>query len=365
MVVGWKSHTHLRLTCILPLLMPRLFPTTLNHASAVDDLDNTEKAEILSATQTHDLRGSSHAYEHVQAYMDEGIDIEASRDVYEESIDTNGPMNDAKVVTDGRMMDSRVISIALKQYVQEDITRFIKDLRSMLHAKHGHDITMYKVWEAKQKAVACIYGNFDESYMELPQFLAALDDVDRDTVTLLKCNPRVPGNCIFNSVFWAFDPCIKGFKHCKPVISIDAIHLYGKYKGNLLIAMATDGNNEVYPLTFVIVESESMETWGWYLACLLIRVTDRTNLCIISDKHRGIQSCFNDTIKGYLQAPLTHHRYCLRHLVSNVNTNFNRVALKNLVWKAATVNQVRKFENTMNCIKNANPDAYDYLKDVA
>ena len=139
------------------------------------------------------------------------------------------------------------------------------------------------------------------------------------------------------------------------------MHLYGKYKGKLLIVMAIDGNNEVYPLTFTVVKSESTETWGWFLACLLSQVTDQTNLCIIFNRHRGIQSCFNDTTRGYLQVPLTHHWYCLRHLLSNVNTNFNSVALKNLEWKAATVNQVRKFENTMDCIKNVNPDVYNYL----
>ena len=58
------------------------------------------------------------------------------------------------------------------------------------------------------------------------------------------------------------------------MISIDATHLYGKYKGTLLIAMATDGNNEVYPLAFAVVENESMESWGWFLACLLTYVTD-------------------------------------------------------------------------------------------
>ena len=34
------------------------------------------------------------------------------------------------------------------------------------------------------------------------------------------------------------------------------MHLYGKYKGKLLIAMAMDANNEVYPLVFAVVESE-------------------------------------------------------------------------------------------------------------
>ncbi|XP_023926256.1 uncharacterized protein LOC112037653 [Quercus suber] len=464
-------------------------PYNTQPCSAVDHLDNTK---VLGATQTHDVGGSTHAYEHVQAYMDRGIDIDASRDVYEEFIDTDGPVDKAEVldgiqlkdnkedcpiiaipgwftsntrdninnpspalgpeeltswhkgdqpakgmlftnkasvqyvltlysvehnkqykviksdtnrlvvrcthdacpssiraifskkhrlwliskctgpqnctslqvVTDGRMMDSRFISIALKQYVREDITRSIKDLRSMLHAKHGHDVTMYKVWEAKQKAVACIYGDFDKSYAELPRFLVALDDADPNTVTLLKCDPRVPGTCLFNSTFWAFSPCIRGFRHCRPVISLDATHLYGKYKGKLLIEMETYGNNEVFPLAFAVVESESTETWGLFLACLLSRVTNRINLCIISDRHHGIQSCFDDTTRGYLQAPLAHHWYCIRHLVSNVNTNFNSVVLKNLVWKAATANQVRKFENTMDCIKNVNPDAYDYLNDV-
>ena len=198
--------------------------------------------------------------------------------------------------------------------------------------------------------------------MELPWFLAVMDDADPDTVTLLKCNPYVSRTCMFNFAFWAFGSCIRGFRHCRPMISIDAMHLYGKYKGKLLIAMATDGNNEVYPLMFTVVESESTKTWGWFLACLLTYVTDRTNMCIISDGHCGIKSCFDDLTRGYLQVPLTHHRYCLCHLVSNVNTRFNNLALKNLVWKAATANQVRKFENTVDLIKNINSTKYDYLK---
>ena len=211
-------------------------------------------------------------------------------------------------------MDSKFISIALEKYVWEDLTRSVKDLHSILHAKHGHDVTMYKVWEAKQKAIAHIYGDFDELYVELPRFLAAFSDVDPDTITTLKCDLRVPGTCIFNSAFWAFGLCIKGFKHCRLMISINATHLYGKYKGKLLIAMATNGNNEIYPLAFAVVESESTESWGWFLACLLTYVMDQTNLCIIFDRHRGIQSCFDDTKhRGYLQPPLVHHRYCLRH----------------------------------------------------
>ena len=173
------------------------------------------------------------------------------------------------------------------------------------------------------------------------------------------------GTCTFKSVFWAFRPCIVGFKKCRPVISIDATHLYGKYKGKLMIAMATDANNKIYPVAFAVVESESTETWGWFLACIRTYVTDRRHLCVISDRHPGIQAIFRDNNRDFsLRPPMTEHRYCLRHLCSNVNTRWNNETLKNLVWRAASATQERKFNATFELIENVNRDAHQYLKDV-
>ena len=59
---------------------------------------------------------------------------------------------------------------------------------------------------------------------------------------------------LLHYVFWSFGPCISGFKYCKPVINIDGTHLYGKYQGKLLVTMATDANNKVFPLAFAVVD---------------------------------------------------------------------------------------------------------------
>ena len=67
-------------------------PYNTQLCSVVDDLDNTE---VLGATYTLDVGGENPAYEHVQAYVDGGIDIDGSRDVYEEFIDTDGLVEDA------------------------------------------------------------------------------------------------------------------------------------------------------------------------------------------------------------------------------------------------------------------------------
>ena len=60
---------------------------------------------MLGTTQTLDVGGSSHTYEHVQPYMDKGIDSDASQDVYKEFIDTNGPDHEAEVL-DGTQIEN-------------------------------------------------------------------------------------------------------------------------------------------------------------------------------------------------------------------------------------------------------------------
>ena len=129
--------------------------------------------------------------------------------------------------------------------------------------------------------------------------------------------------------------------------------------------MATDANNKIYPLAFIVVESESTETCGWFLACIRRYVTNRRHLCVISDRHPRIQAIFRDTNRDFsLQPPMTEHPYCLRHLCSNINTRWNNKTLKNLVWKVASATQERKFNATFDLIENVNWDAHQYIKNV-
>ncbi|KAL0015865.1 hypothetical protein SO802_002934 [Lithocarpus litseifolius] len=121
--------------------------------------------------------------------------------------------------------------------------------------RFNHDISYYKIWDAKQKAIANIHGNWEESYQKLQKLLLEYKDSDLGTQgSFRSINGDIPGTIIFKYVFWAFASSIARFAHCRPLMSIDGTHLYGKYRGKLLIAMATDANNEIFPLAFAVVE---------------------------------------------------------------------------------------------------------------
>lgn len=66
-------------------------------------------------------------------------------------------------------------------------------------------------------------------------------------------------------MFGAFKPAIDGFVHCRPVISIDGTHIYGKYDIKLLIVIAVDASGQIFSLAFAICANESEETWTLFL----------------------------------------------------------------------------------------------------
>ena len=112
---------------------------------------------------------------------------------------------------------------------------------------------------------------------------------------------HIDGQVIFGRVFWAFAPCINAWKHYKPIVSIDDLFLYGKYKHKLLIVCSVDGTNHIVPLAFALVDEESYSTWAWFLRCLQDHVVDKREvpICLISDRHRGIHAAVNNPNVGW------------------------------------------------------------------
>uniref|UniRef100_A0A2N9ICB4 SWIM-type domain-containing protein n=1 Tax=Fagus sylvatica TaxID=28930 RepID=A0A2N9ICB4_FAGSY len=188
----------------------------------------------------------------------------------------------------------------------------------------GHKISYYKVWDAKQKAIANIFGDWGESYQLLPKFMKALIDSNPGTQVEWKTYWSEDAGCaIFESVFWAFGPSIQGFMHCRPVVSIDATHLYGKYEGKLMIAMATDANNGIYPLAFARAGEhnqlrkfnatmDSIRQYNKDAAKILDEETDVDKWTLAKDGGRrygamttNLSECFNGVLKGARNLPIT------------------------------------------------------------
>ncbi|XP_065615701.1 uncharacterized protein LOC136061628 [Quercus suber] len=124
--------------------------------------------------------------------------------------------------------------------------------------------------------------------------------------------------------------------------------------------MATDANNKVLPLAFAVVDKESGPSWRWFLECLKNALGDviaDKDICIISDRHKGIQNAIANWPRDDDGRVRVVHRYCLRHVASNFNTHFQDATLKSLVLQAGYATQEAKFELYMQPIKEAEIEA--------
>ncbi|XP_025635876.1 uncharacterized protein [Arachis hypogaea] len=106
-------------------------------------------------------------------------------------------------------LDSKVIVQHIFSMVKADPTISIRVLQGGVVNHFCCKASYRMVWLAKQRVIARIYGDWEESYNELPRWLFAMQMYFSGTWVQLVTQPW-PGSTdivIFHRVFWTFSLC--------------------------------------------------------------------------------------------------------------------------------------------------------------
>jgi len=230
-------------------------------------------------------------------------------------------------------LDSTQIASIVFHLVRTNPSIRIKSLVADIKSRYGYTVTYRRTWIAKEKAITMEYGDWDQSYNEVPRWLLAAQQTNPGTIFQLSGPPvnidaeDGSSTYIMERCFWAFGPCIEGFKYCKPVVQVDGTFLTGRYHATLLTAIAQDGNRNIFPLAFAIVEGETNEALIWFFQLLREHVTPQPNLCLITNRGKGILSALRLEEIDW-ESDNLYSIYCIRHLGSNFNNRFKNADLK-------------------------------------
>ncbi|XP_025703098.1 uncharacterized protein [Arachis hypogaea] len=246
-------------------------------------------------------------------------------------------------------LDSNTVAEAIKPLVEVDPSIRVKSVIAEVQAKFNYTISYRKVWLIKQKAVESIFGGWEASYEALPIWFEAMCHKEPSAVVHFETMPAyqgddlVPNIRVLYRVFWSYYPCIRAFRHCKPIVQVDGTHLYGKYKGCLLVAVSQDGNNNIVPIAFAIVEGETSEAWHFFLSNLRQHVVTRDGVGLISDRHDSIRAAIARS-NGAWSPPRAFHMFCIRHIESNFLRKFKALYLQKLIVNIGYSRTVREYE---------------------
>ena len=273
----------------------------------------------------HEIRGCGY-YEIRKAQLDHSCPIE-SRNVY-------SSWGTAKVIA----------AVYKAKFKEPSKGPKVVEIQRLLMDDIRISASYMKCYRAKEKAVFELRGPDDDSYMKLAEYLYMLKLANPRTVADIETEVDDKGVERFLYMFLAFGASIKGFQK-----------LSGKYKGVLLTASGQDGNFQIFPLAFAIVDSEDTEAWTWFLQKVERLLADSSNLAIISDMTTSIANAVSCVY------PQAHHGFCIVHLARNVIARYFSKGLARLVTAAATAHRLRDYKKFCDKIRTSNNTCGIYL----
>ncbi|XP_038902305.1 uncharacterized protein LOC120088939 [Benincasa hispida] len=203
-----------------------------------------------------------------------------------------------------------------------------------MRKEYGVNISYDKAWRARETAYALARGTLEESYAILHAYGEALKMENPGT----RFGIELENDVHFKYMFMALGPCIRGFSSCWPVIIVDGSHLKGKYKGIMLVGVSMDGNNQVYPLVYAIVDNETDRPWKWFMSNLKCAIEELPNLVSVSDRVVSI----GNTIRTVF--PTALHGLCTYHLENNILSNFKDRKIVGMFKDVARAFRMSKFQ---------------------
>ncbi|KAL0802797.1 hypothetical protein Bca101_057973 [Brassica carinata] len=210
-------------------------------------------------------------------------------------------------------------------------------------------------WKAHRTLIIArnlVMCSSESGYEELPSYLHMLRMANPGTLARLE----VDANNRFKYLFLALSISITGFPFMRKVVVVDGTFLQGKYKGMLLIATSQDGNFQIFPIAFAVVDTENDESWTWFFHQLSCVIPDDEGLALISDRHKSIRKAIA------VVYPLASTGICMYHLYKNILLRYRVRDLFGLVKKAAYSFRLADFEANFEAIKALNPALHAYLE---
>ena len=118
------------------------------------------------------------------------------------------------------------------------------------------------VERAKNKVLAATMGDLIVEFAKLHDYVAEILRPNPRSTCFVKCyRGTEEGLQVFRKFYVCFHALKVGFKEgCRKIIGLDGCFLKGPTQGKLLAAISKDSNNQMYPITWAVVEIKIKNT---------------------------------------------------------------------------------------------------------
>ncbi|KAJ6842099.1 uncharacterized protein M6B38_303390 [Iris pallida] len=182
-----------------------------------------------------------------------------------------------------------------------------RDIARNVYEEFGVHLSYSQAWTAKEIAQKEIHMLQEEACNQLPWLCEQIMGANPGSVATLATSVDAK----FRRCFISFYASLHGFENgCRPLIFLDKICLTVNNFWKLLVAASVDGENEIFPVAFAIVEEETPDSWHWFLLQLKYAITSQ-RVTIVSSRQKGLDECVPQVFED------CYHGYSLLHLIED------------------------------------------------
>lgn len=167
----------------------------------------------------------------------------------------------------------------------------LEHLQDRIKADFIVNVSRSQAYRTKRKAIEMIEGTYLEQYGKLWDYCAEIRRSNPNTTIIMKTipPPTEDGQPTFERLYICLGALKQGMlAGCRRLICMDACHLKGPHGGQLLVAAGIDANNQSYPFAYAVVESETKDTWIWFIELITedLHIVNTSAWTFITDKQK-------------------------------------------------------------------------------
>ncbi|XP_074291585.1 uncharacterized protein LOC141618386 [Silene latifolia] len=247
------------------------------------------------------------------------------------------------------MKNKRVHANFLAEEYQEKLLKhptwklklFVKDVEDT----YGVKVNRWQAGRAKRNTLSTCGKVVGRQYDSLRANIYEMKRSNVGSRAFLSLKPSISGSIPQFHMFYINFVAIRrnSLNGCRRLLGLDGAFLKGYCKGEILCAVGRDANNQMFPVAWDIIESESKESWSWFLGHLINDLEMQTGKgwTLISDQQKGLLLVIADML------PNAEHRLCARHIFTNWIKVIKGIPLHKLYWKAVKAYTEKHFNNIM------------------
>ncbi|ONK76627.1 uncharacterized protein A4U43_C03F30310 [Asparagus officinalis] len=213
------------------------------------------------------------------------------------------------------------IASLIKDKLRETPDYSPRDIAKDFKKEYGLNLSYYQAWRGKSLAKKELHGSHEEASDQLPWFCEKLVETNPGSFAVFE---EVEDSKL-GRLFISFRASINGFEHgCRPLLFLDSVSLKSARQWKILAATGVDGENEVFPVAFAVIEDDSKENWQWFMLQLKSVLGTSRTITFVLKRQNELEEKLAEIFPGCI------YGYCVNSLIEEFKSELDDSLTKEL-----------------------------------